>query len=347
MNIQAGEIPSPENESVSLPVGRIELTEKHRGSCATEAAHRLTPTSQDRPAAQTLFVLQQALRWLRREVEITARMMVNNSLVVVSTTQITLGVALKNHFTGSELLRTYLIGWVLAFLYTYTFDLGNQAQGRIEDTHNKPWRPVPAGLVTPQGLRARYIVANVLYTYFGWRFGVLEWVLFWQLSMIVMNALQGRWYFIGKQITMQTGLVAMYATAWGAVEPLNALMWRWMFFAGVLFVFPLIMEDLRDIKGDKIIRRRTPITLFGHWPVRIWSATWMFALPFIQHFALYAPSGASGHRIALCDCLVFSACWLIAYRLLRYRTPKQDAITYALFYVTFLLALTTLSILYF
>ncbi|OII63400.1 hypothetical protein BJP40_23880 [Streptomyces sp. CC53] len=291
-------------------------------------------------------VLSIPFRWLGREIEITARMMVNNVLVSVCGTQLTLGVALKNGLAGSDILRVYLISWMLSFLYTYTFDAGNQAKGGTEDAHNKPWRPVPAGLVTERGLRVRYILANILYAYLGWRFGVLPWVLFWQATMIALNTFQGRWYFLSKQITMQLGVVALFAIAWGVVEPINTLAWQWILFSGILFVFPLIMEDLKDIEGDRVVGRRTLIDIFGQWPVRIWSASWTFTLPFFQHFGLYVPSGADVLNIAICDVLVTGSCWTVAYRLLRYRTPRQDAATYIMFYGAFLLALSASCILY-
>ncbi|MBP2478490.1 4-hydroxybenzoate polyprenyltransferase [Crossiella equi] len=299
------------------------------------------------PLASVVHFHKSPIRWVRREIEITARMMVNNFLVVVSGTQITLGVAFKNDLTGIDLMKVYLVGWVLSFLYTYVFDAGNQARGGLEDSINKPWRPVPAGLVTEQGLRVRYVVGNLLYAFLAWWFNVLEWALLWQVSMIALNRFQGRWYIISKQITMQAGVVAMFAIAWAAVEPVNSLTWQWIFFAGVPYVFPLIMEDLRDVKGDGVIGRRTPISVFGERPVRIWCAAWTFCLPFIQHFGLYVPSGASMQRILVCDVLVLGTCWLVCYRLLRYREPKRDAITYLVFYLSFFLSLSAMLVLYF
>jgi hypothetical protein len=59
--------------------------------------------------------------------------------------------------TPSWLDHVMSIAWT--WLHLLHFDIGNQCKGILEDTHNKPWRPIPSGRITVHiASRLRWIV---------------------------------------------------------------------------------------------------------------------------------------------------------------------------------------------
>ncbi|MHA6803657.1 UbiA family prenyltransferase [Salinifilum ghardaiensis] len=236
---------------------------------------------------------------------------------------------------------------VLTVLFGYTFEAANQAFGVDEDRVNKPHRPVPQGLTTPRGLLFRYAVATPLYTLAGWVFGVLPWVLVWQVvTVLVYLVLPQRWYFCFKNPSTMIAAFVQLAISWELVAPLDRFAVTWILVAGVGWTVALHYEDVRDMDGDRAAGRRTFPLLIGAWPVRIWFTAVLLVLPMVQHMVLWASSGAGLWRILLADALVFVPCWVSAYRSLRWRGPRADAVTYQVYCTVYGLGLLQLFVLY-
>ena len=230
-------------------------------------------------------------------------------------------------------------GLIYFFLYIFTFCVSNQLIGIEEDRLNKPHRPLVTGMVTSRGGMVRWLFGMALFTLAGWLFGVLEWTLLWQVTMIVNNfgGMSKSW--VGKHLTISLGTLAMMASAWQIITPVTAIAWQWIILT-TLALFPLIaVQDLRDMDGDRAIGRKTLPILFGEWPVRIMLGLGFGSLPILIHFGMMLPAGFTLGTF-VCDVGIAVTCLTIATRVVLFRTQAADHRTYMIFtyWYCFLLA---------
>ncbi|XVQ11615.1 UbiA family prenyltransferase [Spirillospora sp. CA-255316] len=287
-------------------------------------------------------------RRLWRETEVTWRLLADNVLAcLVPPLVFALGACMRAQLTAPQIAVHLGLVLVLFGLYAYTFDVSNQARGAEEDRLNKPYRPIPAGLITPAGAMRRFWIAMPLYTALGWQLGVLEWVLLWQADLLLINLVFApRFHVWWKTPGMLIGTVAQLAAAWQVVAPIDATVAVWLAAVAVPFVLALVFEDLRDMPGDRAIGRRTPALVLGEWPIRIWFATLVAAIPVLLHFLIYVPTGAPGWRIVLVDLIIAGMCWGAAVRAVLLRNTTADRRTYQLFIAAYAASLTAAPILW-
>lgn len=67
------------------------------------------------------------------------------------------------------------------FLFLYTVCLSNQVISIEEDKKNKPWRPLPTGLICIEGAYTRLIFANILFLLLSYYLHVFYFAILWQL----------------------------------------------------------------------------------------------------------------------------------------------------------------------
>lgn len=229
-------------------------------------------------------------------------------------------------------------GLLYFWLFTYAFNLSNQLVGVEEDRVNKPHRPLVRGEVTVRGTRRRWWASMALLSLAGWAWGVWEWALLWQVILVVHNEAGGarRWW--AKNLLIALGVVTQLAAAWELVGPLTGETWRWI---GVLasVVFLLVsLQDLRDLEGDRASGRKTFPLVFGEKPTRYVLGTLFGLLPWVIHEALMKPLGLTAAVVA-CDVGLALVSWVIAVRVVGWRTPRADHRTYLLFTYWYCLAL--------
>lgn len=274
---------------------------------------------------------------LRFEIEVAVRLMADNASSAFLPPLVFTGVACVH--SGANLQTTVLAlaaSTLLFFCYTYAFDAANQAVGAAEDALNKPHRPIPSGLISTERVMRRFWCVMPLYTLLGWLTGTLAWVLLWQAVVIGLNLWsRPRHYLVVKPIAMLLGTVAQLGCAWQVVAPLDAVGWSWVLVISVVFNLPLCFEDLRDVAGDRRIGRRTLVLTAGHWPVRVWFAVTMVAVPVVVHLLLFAPSPASRGMVMSCDVLVATMSGAAVVRGLLLRTVRADRRTYLLYTFTY------------
>ncbi|GGV55498.1 UbiA family prenyltransferase [Streptomyces spectabilis] len=295
----------------------------------------------------TLTPRHTPLAVLRHELSLTSRLLADNALASFLPGLLFTAAACAHHnITGHARVPPLATSIVLFALYQYVFDTPNQATGAEEDRGNKPHRPIPSGMVTSRGLLRRFWCAMPLYTLLSWLTGTLAWVLLWQAIVISLNLIaRPRHYLWVKPITMLAGTGAQLAAAWQLVAPLDAVAWHWVLILVVGFNLPLMFEDVRDMDGDARIGRRTLPLLIGHWPVRIWFALIMAALPLVLHIMLFAPTNAGPIATATCTLSTTALSWTAAVRALLLRHVKADRITYQLYTFTYAAALACGSVL--
>lgn len=229
-------------------------------------------------------------------------------------------------------------GLLYFWLFTYAFNLSNQLVGVEEDRVNKPHRPLVRGEVTVRGTRRRWWVCMALLSLVGWGFGVWEWALLWQVILVVHNEAGAarRWW--AKNLLIALGVVTQLAAAWELVGPLTAETWRWIaVLASVVFLL-VSLQDLRDLEGDRASGRKTFPLVFGEKPTRYVLAALFGLLPLVIHEALMKPLGLTPVVVAS-DVGLALVSWVIAVRVVGWRTPRADHRTYLLFTYWYCLAL--------
>ena len=97
---------------------------------------------------------------------------------------------------------------------------------------------------------------------------------------------------------------------------------------GVFFLVSL--QDLRDVAGDKVNHRKTLPIIYGMKPVRIALAIGFAIQAIVVHVMLVMPAGQHLAYL-MCSIILGASCFFIAYRILRYHTPKADHRTYMLY----------------
>ncbi len=229
-----------------------------------------------------------------------------------------------------ELPLVILKGLLYFSLYIYTFCLSNQLSGVDEDRLNKPDRPLVRNLMTYRGARLRWATSMLFYLLIGSWFGVLRWTLLWQVVTILHNRFGGAKHWFTKNLAMFLGTLAQLAAAWELIVPLNVVGWRWVLTVALGVFFLVGLQDLRDVIGDETGHRKTLPIVYGMRPVRIALSIGFAVQPLVVHVMLVMPAGLNVLH-GLCSIILGLSSLYIAYRILRYRTPKADHDTYMLY----------------
>ncbi len=222
-------------------------------------------------------------------------------------------------------------------LYIYTFCLANQIAGVEEDSVNKPDRPIPRGLVSPRGALARWAVVTAVFLGVGAWFGVFVWALAWAL-LTVLYCYCGwdRHWFTKNVVVMSLGVLVELAATWELVTPLTPAGWRWVLVSSGTIGVTSILQDMRDVAGDRSIGRRTLPVAVGESAAR-WAMATVFALaPIAVHLGLMSRGG--GAKALACDVVLGAWSLAIAARVLRDRSPRSAHATY-MFYTYWYCAL--------
>lgn len=242
--------------------------------------------------------------------------------------------------TREDITRALLWGALYFWLYIYSFCLGDQLAGVEEDRINKPDRPLPSGLVSYRGAFVRWIIAMALFLAVGFWLGVLKWALLWVFVSVMHNF--GGWdkhWFTKNYVAMPLGNLAELAAAWELVRPLTPTGMRWLLLSPVFTFLTMSVQDFRDVKGDRMIGRRTlPMVLGEERSRRAIAFSLLVALAVI-HFALLPAERSVS--LVLCELVIATLDIIIVARLLRLRSPEADHKTYMLYTYWYCFILTS------
>jgi 4-hydroxybenzoate polyprenyltransferase len=224
------------------------------------------------------------------------------------------------------------------WLYVYTFTLGNQTVGAIEDKLNKPDRPIPSGMVSVQGAKLRWYILSPVYLLVGLALGVGEWALLWFVAQTLYNFQQWAHVWWKKNAIMGVGVLAQLAAAWQLVAPLTHASLLWIsIFSLVIFVV-IGMQDMRDVSGDIVMRRRTLPIRFGEMRAR-----WMLAISVGLIPLVYYQFAVSGQTLSLLGLIhvtiAMVMCLVISWRVIVLRSMHGDHVTYELLVLWYNIAL--------
>jgi 4-hydroxybenzoate polyprenyltransferase len=186
-----------------------------------------------------------------------------------------------------RLPQVFLWNWLNLLI----FDIANQrlANSILEDSVNKPWRPIPAKRITPAAARRLLLAAiPIVFGLTLWLGGMEETVAMMVLTWMY-NDLAGadENYFI-RNIINAFGFMcyssgaARVACGYGTYT-LTTDAYCWIAIIGAIVFTTLQMQDMADQEGDKARNRGTAPLVLGDWTAR-----WTIAVP-VSIWSLFCP----------------------------------------------------------
>ncbi|KAG5818608.1 hypothetical protein H9Q74_006301 [Fusarium xylarioides] len=234
---------------------------------------------------------------------------------------------------GKGILVALYFTWRL----TLCFNLGNQRQPQsvIEDGVNKPWRPIPAGRISPELAHKWQLVSIVsllalcyttlgawqetaFYLFCTWLYNERAWgdKSWWQRAL--MNACG---ITTNRVATLRVAVTAIQANSHENFEFTDKGLGWFLMCASLVFT-TIQVQDLRDQEGDRLIDRQTFPLILGDAPTRWITAVavmiWSFICP------LYWGLGVMGCAVPILTGAIVSAHMLIC------RSRERDQTSFRL-----------------
>ena len=227
------------------------------------------------------------------------------------------------------------------WLFIYTFCLSNQLVGQKEDQINKPFRPLPSGLVTSEGTLNRYLIFTWIFVIYGTLLGLMPWTLLWVGITILHNfTIAGKVWFLKSGLLMALGVIAQLSAAWemmGNGPSFEVQLWTIALATWVGICTPV--QDFRDVDGDRTAGRRTfPIVFAKHARAAMAIIFVVMALALGVVWGLLAAWSFNPLQ-AIGLALILGINLWIAVRILVLRTAQKDDRTYTLYTLMYCLLL--------
>lgn len=201
-----------------------------------------------------------------------------------------------------------------------------------EDRVNKPDRPIAAGMSSLNAARVRWAVLTALYIGYGYYLNVGIWTLMWVGISIAHNFLSLGDFGPTKDLCVGIGCIAQLTAAWLIGGSPHEIGWAWIKVIAMYVIFPISVQDLRDVPGDVASGRLTMPIILGDLPCKFHS------LPlFLFGFMWSKETNDSIGRIYISLGVLISQFLMIHNCILEYRV---DVSTVVLSSVLALLAMT-------
>lgn len=154
---------------------------------------------------------------------------------------------------------------VYAFCYCMVFVTSNQVYSEAEDAIEKPFRPIPSGLISMQGAKNRAVIWACLYLALSFMLGVGHWGALWFLVSVHHNLLGGHQHWFTKNcIFISSGVAVIMGSVWQITYgSMTVASWKWTVGISLWSGFLFNIQDYRDVKGDKVSRRATMALIYG------------------------------------------------------------------------------------
>ncbi len=184
-----------------------------------------------------------------------------------------------------------LLGAVNGWLMLYFFDLINQVVGIEEDRINKPHRPIPAGLCSLEQAERRIPYAAFAYLGFAIAINATTWALVWIVTVTAYNYWGLDRHWVTKTLFTCIGAL-LCAPIWIFVNgSIDSIAQTWLISVFVYWIICSVLQDLRDLAGDRSRNRRTLPMVIGDRASRYIAAVVLMLQP---AFSLYHwPCGAN------------------------------------------------------
>jgi 4-hydroxybenzoate polyprenyltransferase len=208
----------------------------------------------------------------------------------------------------------YLLSWLTP--YIYFFNLSNQITGVDEDRINKPDRPIPAGIVTLEGAKWRWIIALLVFLLVAaFKPILLPETIGWVFTAAFLSLTSGGSHWFGKNcVAMTAGTWSLLNGSWK--DRSQCFVIAMSVWAGLLTQ----IANLRDIKGDAVVGRKTMPLVFGERATR-WIIT-LLLLP-TSIWVLWI-----GDIVSIAPKILTAVHLFLGYRVLNARGSRYDHKTY-------------------
>lgn len=213
------------------------------------------------------------------------------------------------------------------------FDLANQrlTSSVIEDSINKPWRPLPSGRMTVTQARRLLLavlpVGFLLTLYLG---GMEETVAMMALTWMYNDLGGADESFVVRNLINACGFMCyssgatIVACGYGE-HALNLVAYQWLTIVGGIVFTTLQMQDMADQEGDQARGRGTIPLVLGDWPAR-----WTIAIP-VMFWSFACPLFWQLHPYAFIAPVMLGSS--VSLRLLFLRSVNCDKVTWKLWNV--------------
>ncbi|KAJ6011580.1 hypothetical protein N7451_002992 [Penicillium sp. IBT 35674x] len=176
-------------------------------------------------------------------------------------------------FETPGMLSSLIDAIIYGFLYAYTVDLANSAEGdSLEDAINKPDRPLVSGKTSIAATKARYYVLTGIWVIYSYILNVHIWTLLWITIVISSYMLHTAKFGPTKDLSMGLGVVAQLMACWELGGSNIEFGWAWAKIIATWVLFTAPIQDFRDVPGDKACGRQTTPMLLGDLPARIYTS---------------------------------------------------------------------------
>jgi 4-hydroxybenzoate polyprenyltransferase len=234
---------------------------------------------------------------------------------------------------------------IITFVFSYSFDIANQAFSVEEDAINKPDRPVVSGRLAIKGAYARWFLSWILFpvlTYFMVDSSTATILILWEFWVLVFYVWPKVDHWIARNIftalgaVLQLSLLDAFLTkalpAYQANTSLARLLFSWL-------VMTIHVQEFHDMEGDRATGRRTlPLLLGprGQLVLRAATATIMAGTAVVNLLRAHMYWSQSIHSMPA-DMIGLAGCHLasmiiVAIRLITMRWKEADKVTYKYYY---------------
>ncbi|KIK51151.1 hypothetical protein GYMLUDRAFT_234316 [Collybiopsis luxurians FD-317 M1] len=153
-----------------------------------------------------------------------------------------------------------LTTWVWIFLLQ--FCAANQVSSFNEDALNKPYRPIPAGLISVKSAQALRWILSIVCLWASWYLKVFYPGVSLSISFVVYNEMGFDSFWYTKNILNAIGIVswnigASKIASQNASFTLDDRIWLAPYISILLIASTIHVQDFRDIDGDRIQGRLT------------------------------------------------------------------------------------------
>ncbi len=233
------------------------------------------------------------------------------------------------------LLLTLGLASLFGFLYLYSFDITQQISSITEDMINKPTRPLVTGILSKRDAKIRCVIAHIAFFAFGVIFDILIYVIIWQVVILLYKYFSKYWIY--KNFFITVGTISMLAGSWRLIGELPQEIWIMVIAANLFFIVTL--QDLRDVKGDLTIGRKTFPIVYGIQKTRYYLVILYIVInPILNHFYFFVSNG-DDPVVLLLEITLSSLCVYMGLRVLYKKTREDDKLTYALLAIWYLIIL--------
>jgi 4-hydroxybenzoate polyprenyltransferase len=229
---------------------------------------------------------------------------------------------------------------IVGFLCNYIFDIANQASSPEEDVLNKPNRPIPAGLISIDQAKTRWLLAwtlGPLFIYFF--FGVWATIhLFHFQSIIFVCYVWPRWYSWLMRNYFAASSYFILARLLNQVLAKTTPNWnmspRIDFIIFVFLLGSVQIQEFYDLEGDRKSDRKTLPMLLSDRGLKILRVgTSIFIFAFCTGLSIIAYKNVIHDNLVASSCVLqqLSSC-VLAYRIWSSKSVEMDRATYHVYY---------------